>query len=135
VSSSDAWAVGTAGVHTLALHWNGTSWSRVASPSPGGGNASTLGAVSARSSSDAWAVGEFQFTSTEDQTKTLALRWNGTSWSRVASPSPGGLSGSALGGVSTLSPSDAWAVGSYTGSNGASVTLLLHWNGAQWSRA
>jgi hypothetical protein len=121
-------------LNTLALHWNGASWSQVASPSPGRPNFSALGGVSAVSFSDAWAVGDFQFSSTEDQTDTLALHWNGASWSRVATPNPGGLSGSALGGVSTLSPSDAWAVGAFTGSSGASVTLLLHWNGQEWSR-
>src|SRR5258708_19092275 len=40
VSACDAWAVGndvSAGAsQTLILHWNGTRWTRVASPNPGG---------------------------------------------------------------------------------------------------
>jgi len=40
-SGTDAWAVGsfftaTGGYQTLILHWNGTSWQRVASPDPSG---------------------------------------------------------------------------------------------------
>lgn len=51
--------------------------------------------------------------------------WNGTAWTKAANPA--GLSGSVdLFGVSTVSRSDAWAVG-----EGRSV--ILHWNGAKWS--
>src|SRR5439155_1317348 len=65
VSASDAWAVGAYGdgngTHrqTLVLHWNGATWTQVASPDPGGsGNDNYLFAVAATSHSDALAVGE-----------------------------------------------------------------------------
>jgi hypothetical protein len=57
---------------TLVAHWNGTRWTGVASPNPGG---SFLNAVSALSPSDAWAVGY-------DNTGTLILHWDGTSWTQ-----------------------------------------------------
>jgi hypothetical protein len=59
------------------LHWDGTAWSHVAGPNPGpsGSNADMLG-VSARTSTDAWAVGVY-FGATPG---TVALHWDGTAW-------------------------------------------------------
>jgi hypothetical protein len=145
-SATDAWAVGnygnptTGAIETLALHWNGTKWSKFASPNPGGttsaSDASTLFGVSADSATDAWAVG-FYINPTTGTTGTLALHWNGTSWSKVASPNPGGTSFfgiSYLNGVSADSATDAWAVGYYFNpTTFASETLALHWNGTKWS--
>jgi hypothetical protein len=34
--------------------------------------------------------------------------------------------------VSTVSAKDAWAIGDY---GGQPETLLLHWNGSNWSKA
>jgi hypothetical protein len=136
VSGSDAWAVGayvsntTGHADTLILHWNGTSWSKVASPSPGHLR-NYLYSVSAVSGSDAWAVGYY---TKHGLTYTLILRWNGTSWTRQASPSPSS-SDNVLSGVSAVSGRDAWAAGSYrNNTTGATDTLILHWNGTSWSR-
>src|SRR5262249_41742758 len=66
---------------------------------------------------------------------TLLLRWNGTTWSKVPSPNPG-LARNVLDGVTAVSPTDAWAVGSYCTTSSCAVqdTLLLHWNGAHWAK-
>ena len=61
-SSTDNWAVGASiigGVsQTLALHWNGTKWTRVTTPDPGGpGVGSYLAGVTGTSAADMWAVG------------------------------------------------------------------------------
>jgi hypothetical protein len=58
-SPTDVWAVGfighsTGGDTTLVKHWDGASWTRVLSPSPG---APFRTSVSADSATDAWAVG------------------------------------------------------------------------------
>jgi hypothetical protein len=146
-SATDAWAVGaytnptTGASETLALHWNGTKWSTVSSPNPGGTTSSSdftsLSGVSANSATDAWAVGYYGSNGLTQGSKTLVLHWNGTSWSKVASPNPGGTTSSGastLAGVSADSATDAWAVGSYSNPiTGASETLALHWNGSKWS--
>ena len=138
-SATDAWAVGyycpasgcSTGQLPLLLHWNGTAWSRTPSPAlPAGG---PLNSVAAVSPTDAWAVG---YTGVG---KTEILRWNGTAWSQVPSPSPNPANFNFLGGVSADSATDAWAVGNYcaTGCSGTSQiyhTLILHWNGATWSK-
>src|SRR5258708_30408562 len=56
-----------------------------------------------------------------------------SSWSAADEPpNPGGLSGpDILNGVTVLSSTNAWAVGSYF--NGmADRTLIVHWNGSAW---
>jgi hypothetical protein len=50
--------VGAVGSGTLVLHWDGRTWARVPSPSPGTG--SDLLGVAASSAGNAWAVGGFR---------------------------------------------------------------------------
>jgi hypothetical protein len=90
--------------------------------------------VSAVSPDDAWAVGLYR-SNGNGNTETLTAHWNGTAWSLVPSPSPG-IDGNGLLGVTAISPTDAWAVGSYSDSPavGTGRTLILHWNGNVWTR-
>jgi len=82
---SDAWASGfysspVSFEVTLLLHWNGTRWTHVPSPSTGSGNnGSFLDGVSAVSAADAWAAGG---SFVRAAAKTFLLRWNGTRWTR-----------------------------------------------------
>jgi hypothetical protein len=137
-SVGDAWAVGsqvdatTRNNRTLILHWDGTAWSRVKSPSPSSSNNLPSG-VSADSATDAWVVGNY-VSNTTGYFRTLILRWDGTAWSRIKSPNPSS-SHNILNGVSAASATDAWAVGIYV--NTTTVldrALILHWNGTVWSR-
>jgi hypothetical protein len=138
-SATDAWAVGQASnnaashaFQTLAEHWNGATWTRVPSPSPGGpaGN-NSLDGVAATSASNAWAVGGYDG-GPGTAVHTLAEHWNGTAWTQVPTPSP---SGSELISVAATSASNAWAVGFYPASAGGNLTLIEHWNGTTWTQA
>ena len=138
VSPADVWAVGndcSAGpCTTLTLHWNGTSWSKVASPSPGNGGYAILTAVYALSATSAWAVGDYCPTNDCTVEDTLILHWNGTAWARVNSPGPSSPLAQLLGVIAT-SPTSAWAVGDYVSmASGQYQTLILHWNGRAWSQ-
>jgi hypothetical protein len=136
-SATDAWAVGdylntTTGIRdTLILHWNGTAWARVATPSPGT-RFNVLNGVSAVSARNAWAVGFYR-----NQTAgalPLILHWNGTAWSQATAPASG-MPETELNGVSTVSDREAWAVGfAATPAAGRFTTLILRWNGTSWSR-
>ena len=91
LSDFNTWAVGestnaSAGTEApLALHWNGTAWSKVPSPTPSGSTPDWLfESVAASSTSDAWAVGE-QSSGTKIH-DSLYEHWNGTSWSVVTGP-------------------------------------------------
>jgi hypothetical protein len=133
ISATDAWAVGDDSGQTLILHWNGTKWSQVASPSPSPINNNLLYGVSAASATDAWAVGRY-VPSSAAPFSNLTEHWNGSKWSEVASPSPGATT-NALFGVSTLTPTDAWAVGeSLAVQPGQLRTVVLRWNGTAWTR-
>ena len=141
LSPTDAWAAGwscTFAVntcHTVILHWNGTAWPQVPTPNPGTAGLDLLLSVNADSATDAWAAGYYCTISSCTVKHTLILHWNGTAWSVVATPNPGPR-GSVLGGVTALSPTDAWAAGDYcttTSSCAVTHTLILHWNGTRWS--
>jgi hypothetical protein len=141
VSTTNAWAVGNvsqAGVVTQTLidHWNGKSWKRAPSPNPGGSpGVSSLAAVTARSPSDAWAVGYYLTSNIIEPffQQTLIEHWNGKTWLQAPSPSPGPAD-SALLGVAAVSPTSAWAVGTYTDVQGYDQTLIEHWNGKAWTQ-
>jgi hypothetical protein len=137
VSPNDVWAVGHlqvpgGPVHTLAEHWDGTSWSLSApvNPSPAG---EQLFALSAVSSSDVWAVG-YVATPTKGISETLAEHWNGTDWTQVPTLNPGrSKHGASFLGVWAESANDVWAVGAYgTGRRGdppVTHPLVEHWDG------
>jgi hypothetical protein len=135
-SATDAWAVGftktvgAAGRFPLAVHWNGSAWTIVPTPTLTGGSKSTLNGVISFGTSNAWAVGKGR------NGAALAEHWNGSTWSVVPVPSPAGAASSQLSGISALSASDIWAVGSFTTVTGTTVlgrTLVEHWNGSRWS--
>ena len=136
-SATDAWAVGrsapTFNGLTLARHWNGSSWAQATTPSPGTRD-NVLLAVSGTATNDVWAVGWYRDLPYGNRTQhSLVLHWNGSSWSRVASPDVGDAQ-TVLKDVVALSPSNAWAVG-YTNSFGGDGAVALHYNGASWSVA
>jgi hypothetical protein len=134
-SDSNAWAVGSenaelngVGAKVLIDHWNGTAWSQAATPTTPG-NTASLAAVSASSTTDAWAVGRTQVN--REDFAPLALHWNGTAWS-VSSSAATALAGQIADGVADISPTDAYAIGGGLGS--ANTGLVAQWNGTTWSR-
>src|SRR5215471_12554368 len=104
LSAASAWAVGASDQGPLRLirhvvRWDGRAWRVV--PAPGGGD---LYGVAAISAADAWAVGY------APGNKALIEHWNGTAWSRVASPTPP-FAFSEFNGVAATSATCAWDVG------------------------
>jgi len=121
--ATTVWAVGShaAGhnsVNTLIEHWDGATWSVVASPRLP--NGSFLTGVAAASTQDVWAVGDQPGRAIFD---SVIEHWDGTSWKVIASPQF--TNGSFLSAVAATSSSDAWAVGD---SNSFSTGLVEHWN-------
>lgn len=134
-STNNVWAVGYTinggDNENLILHFDGTQWSILPTvPIPSDGNA--LQSVTAVSSTDAWAVGRKNINQGESSS-TLAIHWNGKTWSAVASPNNGTLT-NALEGVTALSSNDVWAVGlAAQPPLGFNQTLIEHWDGKTWS--
>ena len=104
-------------------------WTSVSVPSTGN-NVSLLGA-SARTNSDAWAVGQQFVAAGQPQAPAVAYHWNGTAWSLTPTPNLGEYG--ALDGVSASSATDAWAVGFTMIRRHDYGTLIEHWNGSTWS--
>ena len=132
LSATDIWGVGNTFTklgypRTLTEHWNGSVWSRVASPNVlKGMNGDELSSVAAVSPQDVWAVGY----SSAAYDQALVEHWNGTRWSIVAAPDP--APEVRLLGVTAISATDIWAVGNYA-SQSDSGSLIEHWDGSSWS--
>jgi len=121
-----AWVAGGAGGtgspatgRPAAARWSNGRWRRVSLPS---GLTGWLGAISADSAKDAWAV---------SQRTAFALHWNGTKWS-VAKRWPALAHGlhRELTGVTALSPSDVWVFGGPGPFPGVGT---WHFNGHSWA--
>src|SRR5262249_52260409 len=123
IAANDIWGVGGmpgsngSGKQTLAEHFNGTSWSVVPTSAPASNPMFT--GVAAAASNDVWVVGD------GNDGNAFIEHWNGTSWGVVSSQV-----GTNLSGVTALASSNAWAVGSTSGSSSA---LVEHWDGNSWS--
>jgi hypothetical protein len=111
----------------LVEYWNGSGWA--IQPTPSTYHADLLG-VSCPSTTTCTAVGDYINASVV--VVTLAERWNGNGWTVQPTSNPGGGS-DVLQGVSCPSTTVCTAVGSYSSSSGASVTLAERWNGSTWS--
>jgi hypothetical protein len=131
-AQNDAWAVGdviaTDGsgqpAQTLVMHWNGTKWTIVTSPSVNS-NPSLL-SVSAASATDVWAVGvrTERVSDSEVHSVSLIEHWDGATWSMVPTPSIPDLDHGLLGVSAT--PAAAFAVGQRLTSPVTRTLILQH---------
>ncbi len=128
ISSNDVWAVGESIVpgdasRTLAEHWDGTSWTAVATPNQGPLN-NEFFAVTALSSTDVWAVGYRAKPLPEGGfvNRTVTQHWDGASWSVVISPNLG--IDDVLLGATSAGPSTVFAVGGFTNPSQRTLVLL-----------
>ena len=124
LSSSDVWVFGqpiVPGAGLGAWHYNGRTWSQVAS---GHG----LEGGSGRSASDIWAFDGAD-----------VAHWNGSTWSRtsVASllPAKQLLNNPALTGIFEQSRHSVYAIGNGDLQDEGGPLVILHWNGSVWSKA
>jgi hypothetical protein len=150
LGSADAWAVGRMygpvgpdyESQTLALHWDGSAWAVVPTPSPApypGGGWCELLAIDAVSDTEIWAAGS-QFVQGPDGyigTQILIERWNGSSWTVFPAPMTVGGSGNFVDGVEVIAADDVWFVGDWLTfpPSGAArkEALTMHWNGSSFT--
>jgi hypothetical protein len=77
--------------------------------------------VAATSPANAWAAG---YISNGANNQSLILHWNGTAWTRAASPGPG--AGGNLAGITASSPANAWAVGQFSAIGGDNALAVRY---------
>jgi type IV secretory pathway VirB2 component (pilin) len=123
ISSSDIWVFGQPyfpGTGLGAWHYNGRTWSRVAS---GQG----LQGGSALSANNIWAVDGSD-----------VAHWNGSSWSRTSLsqllPAKQALNGPLLTGIFAESARSVYAIGNGGLEDEGGPLVILHWNGQHWSK-
>jgi hypothetical protein len=109
----------------LALHWNGVSWSRVATPNPGYLQVAPLNSVVARGPNDFFAVGEVY--NSNQGFNTFVLHWNGTAWTQVTSEAPAGTGNgwNQLMDIARDSSGGLWTVGTRQASFGSGNFTLV----------
>ena len=136
-SSSDIWAVGSllpnanaTIVQTLALHYNGTTWSRVKTPDVGK-EANSLYGLAVLPDGTAWATGIYTQASGHAG-RALTEHWNKHKWSVVGAANPGSAD-DMLYSATAAGDSAVWAVGTYGDSKGFFHPLIEHWNGHRWT--
>jgi subtilisin family serine protease len=120
---------------TLTERWNGSSWSVIASPNPGGETYAKLRSVSCLSSTSCTGVGVSYAGFIPTKESTLAESWNGSEWTLQTTPNPEGKTFSSLAGVSCSSTTACTAVGKARPESAETnmVTLAERWNGSSWS--
>lgn len=133
-TSTDVWAVGNFlgpndddGQVMLTEHWNGTAWSRVATPNVFRFD-EKLNAVSAATANDVWAVGSTNKTGFA-HTDPLTAHYDGAGWTIVPTPATTGGAKSILFGVANLGGGNVWAAGRSEGNR----ALVEHWTGTAWT--
>jgi hypothetical protein len=133
-SSTDCWVAGSYYTGTVSQtfieHWNGATWTPVASPNVETTSDNILTAISCTAGNDCWAAG-YHWTGSASQ--TLIEHWNGTNWSIVGSPNTGSDRDNYLHDVACNSSSDCWAVGGAYSDLDYFQELILHWNGIVWA--
>jgi len=122
-SPTDAWAVGYSHTRSgdqipFVIHWDGAHWTPVATPIEGSN--ATLNGVTYESSDDVWATGTYQ--TMTGYWQTLIEHWDGAAWTMSQSPNPALDPFDELFGITALSASEAWAVGS-EGGLGRTITM------------
>ena len=131
LAANDVWAAGWYSLSgtelPLIIHWDGNAWSQVPSPNPTGSWQTHLYGLAASGPQDVWAAG-----CAYGCRQTLLEHWDGTQWSIVPSPNPGNYL-NYLYGITATAPNVAVAVGYYGDQGQPGATMVLRWDGGQWT--
>jgi hypothetical protein len=105
-------------------------WRREAIASPSGATDAELVGVACTARAACVAVGNYR--SAAGDRRTLAERWDGARWRRLATADPAGSRDSRLLGVACLAPDACVAVGSTVDASHTEVALVERYDGASW---
>lgn len=138
VSPTNCRAVGWAREPSTGLlkaavaQWDGSVWQSATIPAPSGAAMVIPESIACPTTTDCMAVGTY--IDTVGWRKELALKWDGTSWTYLPSPSSEGLSNAKIPSVDCASASSCYATGFLRRTNGETVVFANRWNGIAWTR-
>ncbi len=132
LAPDDVWAVGGSSQPSdpgpVALHWDGTSWRKVAM-APHDDEEGVL-SVAAAGPDDIWASGA---AGQLRMHAPIAEHWDGQYWIKVPLPFPSSAKWYSLLRLAASGPDDVWIVGhSKTGKNARRQPFAVHFNGERW---
>jgi hypothetical protein len=141
-SASEGWAVSALQVNGFdgplgrLLYYQGNTWSEVKIP-----GIEEVIALSLPAANDGWLVGLHFLTTNASNalfsgipSQVVLAHYNGKSWAVVNTTEVSTYQNASLGSISLASPTEGWAVGSYSTSNGNSAPLYYHYSGGTWKR-
>lgn len=111
----------------LAETWNGKAWQ--VTKTPISSRVAALDSVTCTSAKSCIAVG---YLCPGGKHLTVALRWNGTTWSMQVTPNPPGVLFANLASIACVSARDCAAVGENENNMGIPSPIIERWNGAKW---
>jgi hypothetical protein len=127
-SSAMCFAVGGEAHGTAIGRWNGTAWRTAAAPT--GGSQSSISRIACASASQCLTIGEFW---DGTQRRSLAEKWNGSSWSYERGPTrPAGARFVTWNDLECPSVTSCIAIGSYS-VDSTGHPLAERWNGSTWT--
>lgn len=132
VATGNSFASSVAPSRAFSEVWNGSSWTIHKIPIGKLVTATHVLGISCVSPTDCVAVGQRIYT--KDESKSLAVHWDGSTWSRMPIQDPSGSPLNNLNGVSCTSNTSCLAVGSQDQSNEIIVSSDV-WNGTKWTFA
>lgn len=118
------------GPSLLSEIWNEGKWSVQTTPLPAESTSSEFVAVGCNSTANCTAVGSAMIGGVQT---AIAERWNSPTWAASTIPIPEGAQSSQLDGVDCIWSAFCVAVGRYTTSGGSIKSLVVFWNGTEWS--
>jgi hypothetical protein len=126
-------AAGTAAARASADRWNGTTWASAGALTPPDADSSSLAGVSCTSATACTAVGGYHVGGGPPGNRTLAERWDGTSWLIQPTPNPSpAVGGPSLASVSCASATACTAIGRHAPTS-FTLALAEAWEGTAWS--
>ena len=118
------------GPSVLSELWNEGKWNVQTTPLPPESTSSEFVAIGCNSTANCTAVGSAMIGGTKT---AIAERWTSPTWALSSIPIPEGATSSQLDGVDCLWSNFCAAVGRYTTSGGSIKSLVVFWNGTEWS--
>jgi hypothetical protein len=118
------------GPSVLSELWNENKWTVQTTPLPSESTSSEFVAIGCNSTANCTAVGSAMIGGVK---KAIAERWTSPNWALSSVPIPEGAKSSQLDGVDCLWSNFCAAVGRYTTSGGSTKSLVMFWNGTEWS--